>query len=102
MTTRLGDQLHGMTVSAFASVSLAPLLVVVSVEKTTLMHRLVSESRVFAINILPEREEATSRFFADNARLMAPFPSSVPSPGGERTLYHSTPEIAATAAVKCA
>jgi len=72
MTTRLGDQLHGMTVSAFASVSLAPLLVVVSVEKTTLMHRLVSQSRVFAINILPEREEATSRFFADDERLGKP------------------------------
>jgi flavin reductase (DIM6/NTAB) family NADH-FMN oxidoreductase RutF len=72
MTTRLKDQLHGMTVSAFASVSLQPLLVLVSVEKSTLMHRLVTQSRVFAINILPEREEATSRFFADNERLGKP------------------------------
>ncbi len=72
MTTRLGEQLHGMTVSAFASVSLEPLLVLVSVEKSTLMHRLVSQSRVFAVNILPEREEETSRFFADNERLGKP------------------------------
>lgn len=72
MTTRLGEQLHGMTVSAFASVSLQPLLVLVSVEKNTLMHRLVSQSKVFAVNILPEREEETSRFFADNERLGKP------------------------------
>lgn len=72
MTTRLNGQLHGMTVSAFASVSLEPLLVLVSIEKATLMHRLLLKSRVFAINILPEREEATSRFFADNSRLGKP------------------------------
>jgi flavin reductase (DIM6/NTAB) family NADH-FMN oxidoreductase RutF len=69
MTTASGDRLHGMTVSAFASVSLQPLLVLVSIERSTVMHRLVLESRRFAISILDERSEATARFFADNARL---------------------------------
>jgi flavin reductase (DIM6/NTAB) family NADH-FMN oxidoreductase RutF len=72
MTTNAGGRLHGMTVSAFASVSLEPLLILVNVERSTLMHQLVLESRAFAINILGKRSESTARYFADNARLAAP------------------------------
>jgi flavin reductase (DIM6/NTAB) family NADH-FMN oxidoreductase RutF len=72
MTTTVGGQMHGMTVSAFASQSLDPLLILVSVERSTTMHRLVMASRAFAINILDERGEGTARFFADNARLDGP------------------------------
>lgn len=72
MTTRTSGRMHGMTVSALASVSLEPLLILVCVEHSTLMHRLLAESRSFAVNILGEHGEATSRFFADNARLAAP------------------------------
>ena len=72
MTTAVGRQLHGMTVSAFASVSLEPLLILVSVERHTVMRRMVVESGAFAINILGERSESTARFFADNARLDGP------------------------------
>jgi flavin reductase (DIM6/NTAB) family NADH-FMN oxidoreductase RutF len=72
MTTTVAGRMHGMTVGAFASVSLEPLLILVSVEKTALMHRLVLESRAFAVNILGEQSEVTSRFFADNARLSGP------------------------------
>ena len=69
MTTSAGGTAHGMTVSAFASQSLDPLLILVSVERSTTMHKLVMESRAFAINILGENGEGTARFFADNARL---------------------------------
>lgn len=72
MTTRLDKQIHGMTVSAFSSVSLHPLLVVVAVEKVTLMHKMVSQSRIYAVNILGAQDEAVSRFFADNSRLDGP------------------------------
>jgi flavin reductase (DIM6/NTAB) family NADH-FMN oxidoreductase RutF len=72
MTTAVGQRLHGMTVSAFSSVSLEPLLVLVSVERSTVMHRMVLESQAFALNILGERSEGTARFFADNARLDGP------------------------------
>ena len=72
MTTTLAGRMHGMTVSAFASQSLDPLLILVSVERSTTMHRLVIESRAFAINILGEQGEGTARFFADNARLDGP------------------------------
>jgi len=72
MTIGAKGRLHGMTVSAFASVSLEPPLILVCVEHSTLMHRLLHEQATFAVNILGERGEATSRFFADNARLEAP------------------------------
>jgi flavin reductase (DIM6/NTAB) family NADH-FMN oxidoreductase RutF len=72
MTTNVGGRLHGMTVSAFASVSLEPFLILVSVERSTLMHELVLVSQAFAINILGKRSESTARYFADNARLAAP------------------------------
>ena len=72
MTTTVAGRMHGMTVSAFASQSLDPLLILVSVERSTTMHRLVIESRAFAINILGEQGEGTARFFADNARLDGP------------------------------
>jgi flavin reductase (DIM6/NTAB) family NADH-FMN oxidoreductase RutF len=72
MTTTASGRMHGMTVSAFASQSLDPLLILVSVERSTEMHKLVMASRAFAINILGEHGEGTARFFADNARLKGP------------------------------
>src|SRR5260370_33718874 len=69
MPTTAGGRMHGMTVSAFASQSLDPLVILVSVERSTEMHKLVMASRAFAINILAEYAEGTARFFADNARL---------------------------------
>ena len=72
MTTTADGRMHGMTVSAFASQSLDPLLILVSVERSTEMHKLVMASQAFAINILGEPAEGTARFFADNARLEGP------------------------------
>ena len=72
MTTTAAGRMHGMTVSAFASQSLDPLLILVSVERSTEMHELVMASRAFAINVLGEHAEGTARFFADNARLKGP------------------------------
>ena len=72
MTTTAAGRMHGMTVSAFASESLEPLLILVSVERSTVMHQLVAQSKAFAINILGDQGEGTARFFADNARLDGP------------------------------
>ena len=52
VTTRLGDELHGATVNAFASVSLDPPLVLVSINKDASSHDLIAGSGVFAVNIL--------------------------------------------------
>jgi flavin reductase (DIM6/NTAB) family NADH-FMN oxidoreductase RutF len=72
MTTTVAGRMHGMTVSAFASQSLDPLLILASVERSTEMYKLLLASRAFAINILGEQGEGTARFFADNARLDGP------------------------------
>jgi flavin reductase (DIM6/NTAB) family NADH-FMN oxidoreductase RutF len=69
LTTALGERLHGMTVSAFASLSLEPPMVLAAVEKRTVMHGLLERSRLFAVSILGEEDEAVSRYFADNSRL---------------------------------
>ncbi len=54
---------HGMTVSAFASVSLAPPLILVCLENTSRTHRLVRQSGVFAVSILNETQaELADRF----------------------------------------
>ena len=47
-------------------------MVLVCVEKVTVMFQLVSESRVYAVNFLSARDEAISRFFADDERLKVP------------------------------
>lgn len=56
---------HGMTVSAFASVSLEPPLVVVCIDKTASMHDVITNAEYFAINVLAASQEALARRFAD-------------------------------------
>ncbi len=64
ITTCDGDRLHGMTANAVSSLSLDPVMVLVCVEKTTYSHQLITDSGVFAVNILGEDQEALSRVFA--------------------------------------
>ncbi len=64
VTARAGSRIHGMTVSAFTSVSLDPPLVLVCADKTSHTHPLISEGRVFAANILAAGQEALSNRFA--------------------------------------
>ncbi len=56
---------HGMTVSAFCSVSLTPPLVLVCVAKNADMFRVLQEVPHFTVNILASHQEALSRRFAD-------------------------------------
>jgi flavin reductase (DIM6/NTAB) family NADH-FMN oxidoreductase RutF len=64
VTSRLGERLHGMTVSAFASVSLEPPLVLVCADKSSDTHALIARSGVFAVNVLAAGQEALSNRFA--------------------------------------
>ena len=72
MATALDGRLHGMTVSAFCSVSLEPLLVLACVEKVTVMHQMVTRSGAYSVNVLGEADEGLARFFADDERLKGP------------------------------
>jgi flavin reductase (DIM6/NTAB) family NADH-FMN oxidoreductase RutF len=56
---------HGMTVSAFCSVSLTPPLVLVCVARNAEMYRVMQAVNHFTVNVLSERQEAISRRFAD-------------------------------------
>ena len=55
---------HGMTVSAFCSLSLSPPLVLVCIDHDASMHRLLVEGRHLAVNILAAGQEALSRRFS--------------------------------------
>ena len=64
VTSCSGERIHGMTVSAFSSVSLQPPLVLVCADKATITHGLIAESGVFAVNVLARGQEALSNRFA--------------------------------------
>jgi flavin reductase (DIM6/NTAB) family NADH-FMN oxidoreductase RutF len=64
VTTAYEDQLYGMTVSSFASVSLKPALILICVENNLSSHTAISHAGQFAVNILDRRQEHLSRRFA--------------------------------------
>ena len=55
---------HGITVSAFCSVSLAPPLVLICIEGTTASHNAFAQSGVFVVNVLKESQQTLSEQFA--------------------------------------
>ena len=56
---------YGMTVSAFASVSLQPPLVVVCIDHAASLHDTLTNAPYFAVNILASTQEPIARRFAD-------------------------------------
>lgn len=65
LTVRRGDVDHGMTVSAFCSVSLHPPLVLACVDRAAEMTALIGGSEHFGVSILAEGQEALSRRFSE-------------------------------------
>jgi len=63
-TKDASGRFHGITVSAFASVSLEPPLILVCIEKTTGTHYALQESEFFVVNVLAEGQENLSNHFA--------------------------------------
>ena len=64
VTAAAGDRIHGMTVSAFSSVSLDPPLVLVCADKTSNTLGVIHEGGVFAVNILAAGQRELSNKFA--------------------------------------
>lgn len=60
-----GGRDMGMTVSAFASVSLDPPLVSVCIDHAASMYAALREAERFGVNILASEQEALSRRFSD-------------------------------------
>ena len=64
VTTRDDSRPHGLTVSAFSSLSLDPPLVLICIDKKTVSYDALTRSGAFAINILADDQENISRQFA--------------------------------------
>ena len=68
VTTVVDGEPYGMTVSAFASVSLEPLLVLVCLGAGSRGRALVARSQVFSVNVLAGDQAHLSRLFASRDR----------------------------------
>ena len=79
VTVAAGDELHGMTASAFASVSLEPPLVLVCLDKASRTLTLLRDTGAFAINVLGAGQQDASRAFARPG--LKPFASVPHRPG---------------------
>ncbi|HEX5760686.1 MAG TPA: flavin reductase family protein [Thermoanaerobaculia bacterium] len=65
VTIRAGERIHGLTVSAFASVSAEPPLVTVVIDNRHKAHPLLEEEgAVFAVNVLRQEQMELSNRFA--------------------------------------
>ena len=64
LTTRIGEQVHGMTANAFMSVSLRPPLVLVSIDRRARMGAMLHEGTRFGVSVLEARQTALSDRFA--------------------------------------
>ena len=68
VSTRLGGVDHAMTVSAFTSVSLDPLLVLFCAEKIARFHNVVLATGTWTVSILNEESEKTAQWLATRGR----------------------------------
>jgi Conserved protein/domain typically associated with flavoprotein oxygenases, DIM6/NTAB family len=64
ITVSSGAEMHGMTATSFASVSLVPPLISVALEKKSRTLELVRDVQSFAVNLLGRDQEDLARTFA--------------------------------------
>ena len=64
LTTRVGEQVHGMTANAFMSVSRRPPLVLVSIDRRARLGALLHEGTRFGVSVLEARQTGLSDRFA--------------------------------------
>lgn len=78
VTARHAGNVYGLTVSSFASASLAPPLIFASIGKMSPFLSMVKKSRVFAVSLLSNKQERISRHFSQPGRRPAPRLSGIP------------------------
>jgi flavin reductase (DIM6/NTAB) family NADH-FMN oxidoreductase RutF len=64
LTTRVADQVHGMTANAFMSVSLQPPLVLISIARRARMGALLHQGTRFGVSVLEAKQTGLSDRFA--------------------------------------
>ncbi len=67
VTARAGHRIHGMTASAFSSVSITPPLVLVCAAKSSETYGVIAAGGNFAVNVLGRGQEELAQRFADKA-----------------------------------
>lgn len=85
LTTYAGGLDHAMTANAVCSVSLDPVLILVSVEQEARFHDAVIESGVWGLSILPASARATAAWLATRGRPLHDQLDRVPHTRGQET-----------------
>jgi flavin reductase (DIM6/NTAB) family NADH-FMN oxidoreductase RutF len=70
VTTRRAEGLHGLTLSAYLTVSWGPPFVLISVERLSQSRDFIIDSGVFAVNFLTDLQEFVAERFAGRAPLV--------------------------------
>jgi flavin reductase (DIM6/NTAB) family NADH-FMN oxidoreductase RutF len=87
LTTRVGEQVHGMTANAFMSVSLRPPLVLVSIDRRARMGAHLHEGTRFGVSVLEAKQTGLSDRFAGRV-------ADDPYWGGDHSLFLGQVEFA--------
>lgn len=66
VTSSAAGEKHGMTVSAFSSLSADPPLVLVCANRTSKTHGVIREGGVFAVNVLADDQQELSNRFSSS------------------------------------
>lgn len=72
VAARLGGELHGITVSGFASLSVSPVQVVALISRVSRLHDMIEQSGSFAVSVLADDQRALAEHFATRGRAPAP------------------------------
>jgi flavin reductase (DIM6/NTAB) family NADH-FMN oxidoreductase RutF len=68
VTSGTGEDVHGVTVNSFTSVSLDPTLLLVCLDRSSRSRAMILATGVFNINVLSNSQEHVSRIFASKDR----------------------------------
>ena len=68
VSTKLDGQVYGITVSSFSSLSIDPLLILVSIQNSNALAAMIPKSGMFAVSILADDQEAISNAFSKSGR----------------------------------
>ena len=85
VTTSIDGVGHAMTVTAFTSVSLDPLLVLFCAEKIARFHDAMLDAGSWAVSVLDEESEKTARWLATRGRPLDGQLNAIPHHPGPRT-----------------
>jgi flavin reductase (DIM6/NTAB) family NADH-FMN oxidoreductase RutF len=72
VTTKHQDLVYGITVSSFSSLSMDPTLIIVCLQNSNHLARLVADSQKFAVSILADDQQDVSNYFSISGRDPAP------------------------------